>query len=274
MAELLRRLGCDVDYDAARRRRRDRRARASSATAPTTTWSARCAPRSRCSGRSSPGCGRPTSPFPAATPSAPAGSTCTPPGWRPSARGARHPRLPRRQAPERPARRRHPAGLPERGRHRERPDRGRAGPRHDRHRQRRPRARDRRHRRDARLDGRAHRGRRHVAHRRPGRRRRSPDRARRRPRPHRGRHLGLRRRHDPRRHRGRRAAWPTTCVRRWARSRTPAAHVEVTEPRLPGRARRRRPRAFDVATLPYPGFPTDLQPFALAYNAVADGSAP
>ena len=34
-----------------------------------------------------------------------------------------------------------------------------------------------------------------------------------------------------------------------------------------------RPRAFDVATLPYPGFPTDLQPFALTYNAVAEGSA-
>ena len=34
-----------------------------------------------------------------------------------------------------------------------------------------------------------------------------------------------------------------------------------------------RLKAFDVATLPYPGFPTDLQPFALAYNAVADGSA-
>jgi len=31
--------------------------------------------------------------------------------------------------------------------------------------------------------------------------------------------------------------------------------------------------AFDVATLPYPGFPTDLQPFALTYNAVAEGSA-
>ena len=31
--------------------------------------------------------------------------------------------------------------------------------------------------------------------------------------------------------------------------------------------------AFDVATLPYPGFPTDLQPFALVYNAVAHGSA-
>lgn len=35
----------------------------------------------------------------------------------------------------------------------------------------------------------------------------------------------------------------------------------------------RRPRAFDVATLPYPGFPTDLQPFAITCNAVADGSA-
>lgn len=34
-----------------------------------------------------------------------------------------------------------------------------------------------------------------------------------------------------------------------------------------------RPRAFDVATLPYPGFPTDLQPLALTYNVVADGSA-
>jgi UDP-N-acetylglucosamine 1-carboxyvinyltransferase len=34
-----------------------------------------------------------------------------------------------------------------------------------------------------------------------------------------------------------------------------------------------RGSAFDVATLPYPGFPTDLQPLALAYNAVAQGSA-
>ena len=34
-----------------------------------------------------------------------------------------------------------------------------------------------------------------------------------------------------------------------------------------------RGSAFDVATLPYPGFPTDLQPFALVYNAVATGSA-
>ncbi|WP_347354736.1 UDP-N-acetylglucosamine 1-carboxyvinyltransferase [Intrasporangium sp.] len=34
-----------------------------------------------------------------------------------------------------------------------------------------------------------------------------------------------------------------------------------------------RPVAFDVATLPYPGFPTDLQPFAITYNSVAAGSA-
>jgi UDP-N-acetylglucosamine 1-carboxyvinyltransferase len=34
-----------------------------------------------------------------------------------------------------------------------------------------------------------------------------------------------------------------------------------------------RPRAFDVATLPYPGFPTDLQPFVIALDAVAEGSA-
>lgn len=38
-------------------------------------------------------------------------------------------------------------------------------------------------------------------------------------------------------------------------------------------ASRKRPRAFDVVTLPYPGFPTDLQPFALVYDAVARGSA-
>ncbi len=35
----------------------------------------------------------------------------------------------------------------------------------------------------------------------------------------------------------------------------------------------RRPSSVDVATLPYPGFPTDLQPFAITLNAIADGSA-
>jgi UDP-N-acetylglucosamine 1-carboxyvinyltransferase len=34
-----------------------------------------------------------------------------------------------------------------------------------------------------------------------------------------------------------------------------------------------RPTAVDVATLPYPGFPTDLQPFVLTLNAVSDGAA-
>jgi UDP-N-acetylglucosamine 1-carboxyvinyltransferase len=34
-----------------------------------------------------------------------------------------------------------------------------------------------------------------------------------------------------------------------------------------------RPRGVDVVTLPYPGFPTDLQPMAIALNAVADGVA-
>ena len=32
-----------------------------------------------------------------------------------------------------------------------------------------------------------------------------------------------------------------------------------------------RPRAVDFITMPYPGFPTDLQPMALALAAVADG---
>lgn len=35
----------------------------------------------------------------------------------------------------------------------------------------------------------------------------------------------------------------------------------------------RRLAAFDVVTLPFPGFPTDLQPFALALGSVSEGSA-
>jgi UDP-N-acetylglucosamine 1-carboxyvinyltransferase len=35
----------------------------------------------------------------------------------------------------------------------------------------------------------------------------------------------------------------------------------------------RRLRSFDVVTLPYPGFPTDLQPFAMTLAAVSDGTA-
>jgi UDP-N-acetylglucosamine 1-carboxyvinyltransferase len=35
----------------------------------------------------------------------------------------------------------------------------------------------------------------------------------------------------------------------------------------------RRPTAVDVVTLPYPGFPTDLQPMVMGLNAVAEGAA-
>jgi UDP-N-acetylglucosamine 1-carboxyvinyltransferase len=35
----------------------------------------------------------------------------------------------------------------------------------------------------------------------------------------------------------------------------------------------RRPTSVDVVTLPYPGFPTDLQPLAIALAAVSDGAA-
>jgi UDP-N-acetylglucosamine 1-carboxyvinyltransferase len=35
----------------------------------------------------------------------------------------------------------------------------------------------------------------------------------------------------------------------------------------------RRPAAIDVATLPYPGFPTDLQPFVITLNSIAEGDA-
>ena len=35
----------------------------------------------------------------------------------------------------------------------------------------------------------------------------------------------------------------------------------------------RRPTAVDAVTLPFPGFPTDLLPMALALNAVASGTA-
>jgi UDP-N-acetylglucosamine 1-carboxyvinyltransferase len=35
----------------------------------------------------------------------------------------------------------------------------------------------------------------------------------------------------------------------------------------------RRPEAVDIVTLPYPGFPTDLQPAFIALNTIADGAA-
>ncbi len=55
--------------------------------------------------------------------------------------------------------------------------------------------------------------------------------------------------------------------------RAAGCRVEPTERGFRVSSGPHRPRAFDVATLPYPGFPTDLQPFALTYNVVAQGSA-
>jgi UDP-N-acetylglucosamine 1-carboxyvinyltransferase len=55
--------------------------------------------------------------------------------------------------------------------------------------------------------------------------------------------------------------------------RASGATVAVTDRGFRVDSGGRRPAAFDVATLPYPGFPTDLQPFALACNAVSVGSA-
>ncbi|RJK98157.1 UDP-N-acetylglucosamine 1-carboxyvinyltransferase [Vallicoccus soli] len=53
---------------------------------------------------------------------------------------------------------------------------------------------------------------------------------------------------------------------------TSGAHVEALADGFRV-AMDRRPRAVDVVTLPYPGFPTDLQPQLIVLNAVADGAA-
>jgi UDP-N-acetylglucosamine 1-carboxyvinyltransferase len=50
------------------------------------------------------------------------------------------------------------------------------------------------------------------------------------------------------------------------------AEIEPTESGFTVRTHRRL-TSFDVATLPYPGFPTDLQPFAMALAAVSEGTA-
>ena len=51
------------------------------------------------------------------------------------------------------------------------------------------------------------------------------------------------------------------------------ASVERRRRRLPRARGRPAATSFDVVTLPYPGFPTDLQPFAMALAAVSDGTA-
>jgi UDP-N-acetylglucosamine 1-carboxyvinyltransferase len=49
-------------------------------------------------------------------------------------------------------------------------------------------------------------------------------------------------------------------------------HVEPADDGFSVRVDKRL-SAFDVVTLPYPGFPTDLQPFAMALASVSDGTA-
>ncbi len=51
------------------------------------------------------------------------------------------------------------------------------------------------------------------------------------------------------------------------------ADIDLPEPDVLRVRVDRRLRSFDVATLPYPGFPTDLQPFAMTLAAISDGTA-
>lgn len=53
---------------------------------------------------------------------------------------------------------------------------------------------------------------------------------------------------------------------------TAGATVETTDNSFRVKMER-RPTAVDVVTLPYPGFPTDLQPQFIALNSIAEGSA-
>ena len=50
------------------------------------------------------------------------------------------------------------------------------------------------------------------------------------------------------------------------------AHIDAADSRIEVRMDD-RPRAVDIVTLPFPGFPTDLQPQFIALNAIAGGAA-
>ena len=249
------------------------RSRTSWTTRPPTSSYAASGHRSPCWVRSSPDVARPASPCPVATRSGPAAWTCTSAGCRSS--GPSYASSTGRSSPRCPSglRRGQPvAGLPLGRGHREPGDGGRAGQGHHRDRQRRPGAGDRRPVPDARRDG-------------------CPDR--------RGLHV-----HPG--DRGRRAScgpsstgpsrtgsWPApgssrprsrgaSCTSRVG-SPTTSTSCSTSSSRQAPRSSRpttgftvrthRRLTSFDVATLPYPGFPTDLQPFAMALAAVSEGTA-
>ena len=163
------------------------------------------------------------------------------------------------------------ARLPERRRYREPDDGRRARSRHHRHRQRRARTGDRRPARDAAVDGREGRRRRQFDDRDPRSHGAVADESRHSARPHRRRHVRDGRRHDARRYRD---------------SRLAPEHLEIVLDRLVGCGAaiselddgfhvemNGRASAVDVVTLPYPGFPTDFLPMIIGMNAVADGAA-
>ena len=68
------------------------------------------------------------------------------------------------------------------------------------------------------------------------------------------------------------AAWPTTSTSCSTSSWPPARRSMWGRPGSPCSTHKRL-GSFDVATLPYPGFPTDLQPFAMALASVSSGTA-
>jgi UDP-N-acetylglucosamine 1-carboxyvinyltransferase len=55
--------------------------------------------------------------------------------------------------------------------------------------------------------------------------------------------------------------------------RTAGAEVTITDEQTFRVVQHDRPKAVDFVTLPYPGFATDLQPFAIALTAIADGTS-
>jgi len=54
--------------------------------------------------------------------------------------------------------------------------------------------------------------------------------------------------------------------------RDTGAEIKSVEDRL-NVSMNKKPKAVDIVTLPYPGFPTDLQPQMIALNSIAEGSA-
>jgi UDP-N-acetylglucosamine 1-carboxyvinyltransferase len=55
--------------------------------------------------------------------------------------------------------------------------------------------------------------------------------------------------------------------------RTAGADVSIMDDRTFRVVQHDRPTAVDFVTLPYPGFATDLQPFAIALSSIADGTS-